>query len=317
MKTTIKDTELHELMSEVQKELDVILKAEQEKLAKAHPGEETSSEVPADESATSASSDGDGDADDSGPPAADESAPPSADASAPPAADAAPPADASAPPADGSADPGADQGLNPEQLKAEYAQLPLEELKMHYLAAKEALFAAMGAGGDPAAAGGPPADASAPPAPPAAASPPPAPPPAASAPPVDDQSAPPALKAEKQANNPANGGKVTTVAKSEKDLEIEDLRKKLGDLEEIVPSLIDLVKVAAAPARKAVTSVAQLEKSNGVDVGSLSKAEIDARLKRAVRTNLTNPDREAINSYYLSGGATGIEGIKHILASVK
>jgi len=317
MKPDIKDNELQALMSEVQKELDTLLKAEQEKLAKAHPGEETSSEVPADESAT-ASDDAGGSED--GPPSAD-AGPPADSAPDASAATAAPPADdASAPPADGSADPAADQGLNPEALKAEYAGLPLEELKMHYLAAKEALFAAMGAGGDPAAAGGAPApgmDASAPPAPPAAASAPPAAASAPPAPPIDDPSAPPALKAEKSASNPANGGQVTKVSKSEKDGEIEELKKKLGDLEAVLPGLIQVVEVAvSAPARKAVTSVAQLEKS-GPSAASLSKAEIDAKLKRAVRTNLNEGDREQINRYVISNGATGLDGIKHILESVK
>lgn len=41
--------------------------------------------------------------------------------------------------------PGADASpIDPECLEAEYAQLPLEELKMHFLAAKNALIDAMG-----------------------------------------------------------------------------------------------------------------------------------------------------------------------------
>jgi hypothetical protein len=167
---------------------------------------------------------------------------------------------------------------------------------MHVLAAKAAYFAVMGAS-DPAAA-------------PPAASAPPAAPPAAAAPPVASPSAPPApppaMKAEVK-DEAANGGQ-TELGKSEKDIQIEALQKKVDELEGTVPALVAVLqKIASVPARKGVTSAAQLNKS----VGELTKSEITNRLNRLVKSNISDSDRDAIKSY--TYGRVGVEGIKHLL----
>ncbi len=276
------DTELKKLMEEVRSELAVVLDSEMQKLSKAHPGEETEAESAPDKSSTD-SGDGKG-----APPPAVDSAPPTD--SAPPA----PAADASAPPApDASApvDPAADAGpMDPAALQAEYAALPIEELKMHCLAAKAALFAAMGAS-DPAMAA--PADAGAPPA--AAPSAPPMAPPAPAASPTPP---PPAMKSEMPPE----------MEKSEKDLRIAELEKSVKDLEGVVPGLLKIVeKTLAMPPRKGITSVADLPPG----AGSLSKSEIDSRLLRAIKTDLSDDDRGLVNSY--SYGHIGVEKIAHLL----
>jgi hypothetical protein len=286
--TAMNDEELRALMSEVQAELDTALKSEKERLAKAHPGEEDSSEVPPDESATASGSDGPPEASASSPPA-EGSAPPDASASPPPGPDGASP--------DGGGDPMADAGVaDPESIKAELASMPMEHVKALYIAAKEVLFAQMGAA-DPAAASPPPAapmlDASAPP---TAASP----------------SAPPAFKAEMAASSPGNGGQVKTVSKSEKDTEIEELKKKVAEFEGITSGLLSVVeKAIVVPSRKAVTSVAELNKSGSKPAGQLSKSEVKERLDRAARTRLSKSDRDLINQYTV--GAINVEKVQHLL----
>lgn len=286
------ENEVRKLMAEVSQELDKVLVQEKEKLSKAHPGEETSSEVPPDESATSsAPADDASDPGQSGPPA--DSAPPS---DGPPAdASASPPADPAAS-ADPSADPAMDgQANDPAAIEAELAQMDPEHVKVLYMAAKKVLFAHMGGGMDPAASAAPPAASAGPP----GASP--------------DPAAPPAMKAEM---NPANGGKVTTVGKSEKDLQIETLTKKVAEFEATLPGLVSVVeKMVSAPQRKAITSVTQVAGNKpAAPVSSLSKSEIESRLKKAVNTNLSKSDRELVNGFYF--GSVKLEGISHILENV-
>lgn len=286
--------ELQALVRQVQGELDVHLTAEQTRLSKAHPGEEDSSELPADESST---------ADASAPPSPEASGPPadaSPDASAPPMDG---PPDASAPPADASAagpdagggDPMADPGvIDPAAIQAELAQMPPEHVKALYLACKAVIFAAMG--GSP--------DASAPPAPGPDASAPPMP----AGPPAGPPDASPALKAE---TNPANGGK-TTVAKSDKDEQIEVLTKKVAEFEGITSTLLTVVqKVISVPPRKAVAGVSELQKNSAEDAKSLAKDEVNTRLNRAARTKLSKSDRELINQY--SVGAIDVSKVSHLL----
>lgn len=295
-KKTLKDSDLKQLLADVATEVEGLVKAEAATLAKAHPGEDTSAEVSEDESAT--------DPQDSGPPPAEaSSAPPGGDA--PPmddGASAAPPAgdDGSAPPAGPDAaaaggDPAADQSMDPEALKAEYAQMPPEMLKAHYLAAKEALFATMGAPGADATGAAPPADpmasAGAPPAPPAAA------------PPAPD--APPALKAEKGMTEhvDANGeNPLTAVKKSEAKYAL--LETQVGILTQA------MTKILTTPVRKSIASITEVAKTTSVDVSALSKAQIDEKLKEIVRTPLKKSDREKINSYVL--GKTQIDQIAHL-----
>lgn len=269
----IQDDEIRQMMAEVQDSLSKALSSEHAKLSKALPGEE-SEEAPADDSAP-----------DAGPAA-------SAPADAAPPAPSAPAADASAaPPSDAPAegsDPAADE-LDPEAIKAELAQMPIEHVKALYLASKEIVMAQMGGDGSEQA---PPA---------------PAPAPVASPSPAPDAS--PALKAELPA---ANGGDPAPVAKSQKDTEIEELKKRVSEFEGITSGLLAVVETSLkVPSRKAITSVTELAKSTGPNVNQLSKSEIQSRLDRAARTKLAKSDRELINQFTV--GMINVDGIKHLL----
>jgi hypothetical protein len=307
-----KDINLDTLVSEVKKELEGLLKAEADVLAKAHPGEDTSDETPADESATASEASSPADA---GPPADDASAsaapPPSGDGDA----DDAPPADASgSAPADASAsgDPAADATTDHDALVAEYSKLDAETLKAHFLAAKEALMAALGADAAGAADGAP----AAPPAPAAdAGAPPPA---AAAAPPMDAGSpppdAPPALKGEMPADG--NGeNPLDAVRKAEatvKDAEIAALKKKVAEQDEALGKLVTAMKVVVeAPARKTVTSLTQIKKNEGVDVTSMSRDQVRAALRRKAEGKLSKSDRELINQFALN--LITVEKVAHLL----
>jgi hypothetical protein len=299
---------LDALVSEVQKELTKHLKAEAEALSKAHPGEDISSEIPADESATSDGSPSDAEEGSEAAPPADsgdsspaEETPGEApvDASA---SDAPPPADDGSAPADPAMDPASDH----DALVGEYTKLPIETLKAHVLASKEALMAAMGAGAvDDGSAG------AAPPAPPAAMGPPA---PAASASP----DAPPAMKGEMAANK-ANGENVlTSVSKSEKDVEIETLRKRVEEQDATMAQVLKAVTmVVEAPVRKSVASIADLGKSAGaVDPSALTKDQVRNRLReRVVERKLSKSDRELVIAFDL--GHIGVEKVAHLLSETK
>lgn len=155
----IKDAELKSILAEVEGEIASLIKSEKAKLAKnaseQSPGGESSpaESSPAGESAGGPPAEG---SESAGAPAM--SAAPAPSPSAAPAAAPAAPEAAPADPAAAGMDAGAPPSL--EELAAEYSKLPPEELKMHYLAAKTALFQTMGsadagAGMDPAAGAAP------------------------------------------------------------------------------------------------------------------------------------------------------------------
>lgn len=308
----LKKSDIDSLLSEVEDALTAALKEEQEKLSKAHPGEENSSEVDSDTSATSPK---EPEASTSPPPGdGDTSSPaPDASASAPPASA---PTDASAAPADGSApaDPGADPSNDPQALQDEYSKLGAadpEALKNHYLACKAALFALMGAGADasaaaPAAPGAPPAGPAASPSPPVAS-------------PSPD--APPAMKSEKSAGGmpttteAANGGQ--GMMKSDKE-EIKGLTEKLAKQEEAMAGLLTVVtSMVETPVRKAITSIAHMSKteeekpSKEADFTKLPKAEVKALLRKAAEKPLRKSDRDLITSFDL--GHVGVDKIVHLI----
>lgn len=133
------------------------------------------------------------------------------------------------------------------------------------------------------------------------AAPPVAPPAAPPAPPAASPSAPPALKSEPK------------MEKSEKDIQIESLTADLKKSKEGLDGLLKVVEaVITKPVRKAVTSMASIAKSEDtVDVSSLSKAEINTRIKSAVRTNLSEKDRDLVFAY--DAGNVGVDQIKHLL----
>lgn len=305
MPRTLKAKELEAILNEVGTQLEPVLKSEVEKaaerLAKAHPGESTSAEVPKDASATKEPSDDKASAPPpktDGPPAPDKSASPPADVPPP-----APPADAppAAPPADPAA--GGDDGMecDPAQLQAAFSAMPLETLQMYYLAAKAALIAAMGNDGG--------ADA-----PPAMDAPPAAPPAPPAAPPV---APPPAMKGELPADPKANGEDPNkAVAKSEKDVEIETLKKQVADQNEAVLKLTGAFKTfVERPVRKSIVGLSDLKQPGVapvVDVSKLTKDEARARLRKVVeKTSLSKSDRERINAFYL--GHAELDSVKDLL----
>lgn len=228
-------------------------------------------------------------AEDSSSPAVDAPpSPPGADSPAGPP-DAAPAPGAAPAPA---GDPGQEQGLTPEALQAEYAQLPPEELDMHLqaaMAAKEAMAAA-----GPAAGGMPPAGpAGAPPAGPAAgpAGAPPAAggmPPEASEPPM-----PPMGKADLKINKEANGGKITSGGSIKKS---EDAVQKLAELvksqqEDIVILTNAIRTVLEAPVRKSVSSLSEVGLKKSEPVMPKTSKDVEEFIKTNV-AKMTKAERD-------------------------
>ena len=259
------------IISEIKADIDTVLKSEKDKLetlSKANPGEETSSEPPADTSAVKTAPES------SGPEAAE---PAAEGPSAAPETEA-PPADIEAT-QEAPVDPAAQMGpIDPEQLKAEYCQMPLEDLQAHYLACKEALVQAMAAQAPapaPAAApvAGAPAPAAAAPAAPPVAAPAPAPAAPPAAPPV------PAFK-------------------SEEALKIATLEKSLKDQDEAINKLVGVMtKVMSAPLRKSITSLTEVidQTAPKVELKNMTKAQLDKALMDKIASGkLTKSETDLI-----------------------
>lgn len=331
----IKDSELKNILAEVEAELVGILKDTSADLRKAAGEDDGGSDEGGSEGGEGSAPASEGASEGGGEAPVAATAP---ESSAPAEGSAAPEASAPAPDA-AMGDPAMDAGpVDPEALKAEYAKLAPEELKMHYLAAKAALFEAMGA----ADAAGPEAAAGAPGmAPDAAGSAAPAPTPAPMAPapagpaagPMDPM-ADPTMKAEVPAdmkNNPANGGTQRAavpdaikagVKKSETDLVLEDLKKsdseksdKIKELETMVEGLakaLDLV--VGQPMRKAATRISDVQfvPKTPEAAKSLSKSEIETRLVNLVKAGkLDANQRERVISF--SMGHASAEQIQDLL----
>lgn len=255
MSKTYNDKDLMALLATVEADIATMVKSE--KLAKAHPGEETSDETPPDDSAS-----------------ADKSASPAPDAppEAPPAAPEMPPAAASPemPPADGSAggDPAADQSADPAALEAEYSKLPPEDLKAHYLACKSALFAIMSAGqpGD-----APMAPDAAPPMPAA---------------PMPPASAPPALKSEKF-NKSEKDVKIEALT--------ADLEKSGNEMTALLSVVKDLIERPIKKGIYSGDFIAKSEEVT--DFSSMSRADIKAKLKSKATTGLSKSDCDLVYKF--------------------
>lgn len=304
----LKDSELKNILAEVEQEFQTMLKTEQADLKKAagskdDPSEEGSSSSGGDASApapeASASPEASAPTEGSAPPAAADA---SASATPDPAASAAPEMSASP---DGSApvDPAAQAApADPEALKAEYSKLDPESLKAHYMAAKAALFEQMGAAGDgsadPAAAGAP------------------VPPPEASAS-APAAMPPPAMKAEVPAsikNIPATadtdnvgktGGKGGLEdVKMSKSEEVQDLQKQV----ELLTKAIELS--LGTPVRKAITSVNELPKEE--QKPAETKLTVQEKIRKAMGSGkLTKNQKDSLFSYAL--GNTEFDTIKDLL----
>lgn len=310
---TIKDSDLKQVISALESELDAAFQQSKATLVKAE-GDDKEKGPPAEAS------------DDSASPPASDSASPEAPAPAGPSADAAgsapaSPADAgtSAPPPEaGSAAPQADQALTPEALQAEYAQLPPEELDMHIqaaLAAKEALNAAASAGQMGAAPGAGAMGASPSPAGPAG-------------------SPPPAMKQElSSGHKKANGGVVKSegsdfvamlkaemkaemdALKAAHDAEMAALKKAAAEDVEALSKAIQTV--AERPERKAVTGISYFKKSEAAPVQpakTYSPAEAKAKLNELIPT-LSKSERNLILDYY--SGKVKVDALTPIFDKIK
>lgn len=300
----MKDSELKNILKEVEDTFAKMVSDEQAKLSKAVGDDEGVDEGGGAEA--SAGPAPEASAEEAGAP---EGAPVEASAGGAPAPEASAPGPEAAP-----ADPAADVGgpgqvPDLEALKAEYVkvgQADPEALKAHFMAAKAAVFELMG--GDQGA--GPDAGA---PAPDAGAG---GPPPEASA----AAAPPPALKAEVPASMkkvPANGGlkeqapAVPDAIKkslSEKDAQIGDLSKQV----ELLTKAVELSISGGQPQRKAVTGLDYLKKSENEPKKAATPESIKAAISKAVRGGkLTKSQRDSLFSYTL--GNTTFDEIKGLL----
>lgn len=317
MSFTLNEDEVRAILSEVERDLESVLKTESDRLAK---GEESSSasaspaipEESSEGSSASASagfpggeesSEGSHSAEGSSPALPGGDLPPGGDAppmdaSAAPAG-AAPGADPSAPPMspspEGAPAPGAEgQPGGEEDLEAKLSALPEEQLKHLYMAAKQALFARMSAGQPP---GAPPAGPSASPG---------APPAPAMSPSPSPGMPPPAMKGEMKAHKEANGN----VLKSEMEAKLADQQAQIEGLAKAVTMLV------SQPLRKAITNLSHMPKpgegQDAKDVTKLSKAEITAKLSEKTRDpSMSKKDRDAVNGFY--DGRFDVSKIAHLL----
>jgi hypothetical protein len=309
----LKDSELKNILAEVETEIASLLKTEGDALKKAKDdGSEEGPEASASESApTEESAPAEGSAPEASAPAADASASPAPEASAPAPEMGAPEASASAgDPTAPAADPAADTVADPEALKAEYSKLDPETLKAHYMAAKAALFEVMGA----AAGAGAPPEASASP---AGMAPPTSPTPAPAAPEASNTEVPPpAFKAEIPAsikNVPATASLDNAGGSGGKG-GLDDVKKseaKVQDLEKQVELLAKALELSiGTPVRKAVTGTESLEAA--APSKELTKSDIKQKIRKAMESGkLTKSQREQLFSYTL--GNTEFDQIKGLL----
>lgn len=358
----VSDQELKAILSELESELQSALGTS---LNKSEDGDEKSKSTPPKKDGEGSSSEGGdkapppggegGEGSGDAPPPAPEGSeggdvppPPGADAPPAPGAPAVPPPAAPPAPATPAAagapvDPAAAGSqapalqTDPAALQAEYATLPPDQLKMHYLAAKSALFAATQAAA--------PAPAAPAPAPAPAAAPPMAPP----VPPMGPPGQPPVMKGEKafsttlQGKDDANpGGKIPDVArdttlegkngamnknakmpseqngklpntptspdiaKSEKD-ELAELKLQF----EVMTKALS--KIAGVPMQKAVTDLTYVAKSEGeVRNTELTAEQIKAKLNEVARNPLTKSEDRALMNKYVCG-SVNVDAIKHLL----
>jgi hypothetical protein len=187
-----------------------------------------------------------------------------------------------------------------EQLQAAYSQLPPDQLKLHFLAAKAALMATMGAeqGAGPEASMAPPG------APPQA-------PPGAGAPPM----AMAEMSGKQMPASPGNGGKM---GKSEDSLKIEALEKQLTAQNDELLKLVQIVDKVTTPIRKSVKGLSDLkfiDRSEGEKkspAAQLSKADVAEKLKERIRGGkLSKSDKEMVSQYTM--GMVDVSKIEHLL----
>ena len=217
----LNSAELNKLLEQVSDDVAVILaKAEESEktLAKASPGEE----APGEETPAGSSAEGSEPAPEASPEASaapEAPAEPDGDEAAPPEA----PAQEGAPGDEQTQNPAEDQSAGPEALVAEYAKLPIEDLKMHVMASHAALMQSIGdqPGAEGAPQGAPEGQPEAPVAPPEGAS------PEATQPAGTEE--PPMGK--KEFSSEGSGGKIVKSEKTALEIRLETLEKSNKDLE--------------------------------------------------------------------------------------
>lgn len=114
----------------------------------------------------------------------------------------------------------------------------------------------------------------------------------------------------------ANGeNPLHVVHKSEKNSDVEALRKRLDEQDQALGTVVEAMKgFLERPMRKSIVSTADLsdaKKSAKPDLDNLSKKEISGLLKEIVRKPLTKSEREAINGFHY--GTVTVDGIKGIV----
>jgi hypothetical protein len=306
---------INKLLEQVVEDVASILAKSEQPLTKADPGKETTGE------STPSGSSSEGSTDPSASPAPTPTASAAGDAD-----DAKPTPDASASPDASAQDPAADQSADPAALKAEYAKMPVDEMKLHFVALHAALMEAMASTGDQSAAAPQAPQATAPEATPGEGS---------SAGPGEQS----VVKKEIKASE-GSGGQMTTGMKKteisfedrlvslekslkEKDELIADKEKSFAELEnkfnEAAASMNKfLQKHTGIGLRKSIAGVSEVafENKPGTEIKGelveLKKSEAIAKLNEVTRrTDLKKSDREAINQYVL--GAAPQSTIAHLL----
>ena len=311
MKLNISKEKLEQVLASLTDDVENLLKTE--RLSKADEGAEAPAEtVPEGSSAAPPAPEGNTEGD------------------AGPAEEPAPEVSAHAEPdGDEGGDPAADQEATPEVLEAEYSKLDVEELKMHFLAAKSVLMTKLGGGAEGAPEGAPEGS-----------------PEGAPEAPPEASAGPPAMGKKEMAPSPGNGGKI---AKSERDVDIAaivarlqkaeegladipKLQKSIAEKDEIIAKMEEnLGKVASGfqrilkgtPMRKSAASISVVSKpgtsalekttEKQLDLAAMSKSEVIAKLNDvATQKHLEKKDQAAIANYCL--GKVGVDSVAHIIA---
>lgn len=307
----INESALDAVLAEVTGEIAEMLRKDEAALVKAADEKGPPDDEPAESSeGSSGPADPVGDEGDE-PPAPAEEAPEASEPASPEQAEAAQAPDGSPEHEAGEIEP----APTVEELQGEYAKLDPEALKMHYLACKAAIMAAMG-GGDEASAGAPPAPPAAPPAP------------------APEASAPPALKGEMKSGKQCEvadeiGGQIKAgkMAKSETEVELDALKAQVAaqaeQLKKSEETMIQLAELVAKPLRKSIKGLSDLafiakegETEKKPASAGLSKQEITTKLREKSRTaDLSKNDRDLINQYTV--GAVDVSKIEHLLTAGK
>jgi len=292
-----KKQDLNQILEEVVQDVTAILaKAEEKTLVKASPGEE----APGEETPAGSSAEG------SEPEAPAPEASPAQDAphGEQPAAEA---SSEGAPEAEGAPDgqdqdPAMDETSGPEALQAEYAKLPVEELKLHVMAAHAALMAAIG--GDQGQPGEqPPMDQGQAPAQPGL-------PPEAT-----PGTGPEATQQMGKAEKDAFEARLATLEKSlkDKDETIAQLEEKFGQAAEKITAFIE--KRVGTPMRKSISGISYDAKpGTSVEEGfkPMSKSEAVKKLNDLTSgKDLKKSDRELVTKYVL--GNADQSTVSHLL----